>query len=151
MKLTDISDIAASGLVAQRARMATAASNLANAETTRTADGGPYRRQVVQLQANAAPDQAFPFGPALDMDLPPLPFQDEDGGVRVSGTAEDVTDTVPVYDPGHPDADDTGYVQYPNVNISQETVDMMVAQRTYEANATVFQVLKSVLQKALEI
>lgn len=143
--------IAASGLSAQRARMETIANNIANAETTRTADGGPYRRQMVQLQANAAPDQSFPFGPALEMDLPPLPFQNEDGGVSVSGTAEDASDTVPVYDPGHPDADDTGYVQYPNVSISQETVDMMVAQRTYEANATVFQVLKSVLQKALEI
>ena len=143
--------IAASGLSAQRTRMEAIANNIANAETTRTAQGGPYRRQVVELEANAPPDRTFPYGPSLDLDVPPLPFQERDGGVRVAGTAQDPADTVPVYDPGHPDADETGYVQYPNVQITQETVEMMVAQRTYEANATVFQVLKSVLHKALEI
>ncbi len=143
--------IAASGLSAQRARMDAIANNIANAETTRTDAGGPYRRQVVQLEANTPPDRTFATGPSLDLDLPALPFQGEDGGVRVTGTAEDTRESVPVYDPGHPDADETGYVRYPNVQISQEMVEMMIAQRAYEANATVFQVLKSVLQKALEI
>ena len=129
--------------------MESIANNIANAETTRTDQGGPYRRQVVQLAANAPPDRAN--GPSLELDVPALPFQERDGGVRVSGSAEDTRPSVPVYDPGHPDADETGYVQYPNVEISQETVEMMIAQRTYEANATVFQVLKAVLQKALEI
>jgi flagellar basal-body rod protein FlgC len=143
--------IAASGLSAQRTRMETIANNIANAETTRTAEGGPYQRQVVQLAANAHPDRAFSNGPSLDLNVPALPFQNPDGGVSVVGSAQDTRDSVPVYDPGHPDADEMGYVRYPNVEISQETVEMMIAQRTYEANATVFQVLKAVLHKALEI
>ena len=143
--------IAASGLSAQRARMETIAGNIANAETTRTAEGGAYRRQVATLQAQPTPDRTFPTGPQIDLDVPPLPGQDPDGGVRVAGVADDATEGPLVYDPGHPDADEAGYVRYPNVELTQETVDMMVAQRAYEANATVFQVLKSVLNKALEI
>ena len=73
------------------------------------------------------------------------------GGVRVAGVATDATEGPLVYDPGHPDADEAGYVRYPNVDITQETVDMLMARRAYDANATVFQVLKSVLHKALEI
>lgn len=144
--------IAARGLSAQRARMETIATNIANAETTRTPDGGPYQRQVATLEANPAPDQVFGVGTGIELDVPPLPFQEErDGGVRVAGVAQDAGEGPLVYDPGHPDADEAGYVRYPNVELTQETVDMMVAQRAYEANATVFQVLKSVLSKALEI
>jgi len=143
--------IAASGLSAQRARMEMIAQNVANAETTRSPEGGPYRRQVATLQAKPMPDQAFAYGPQIDIDVPPLPFQDSSGGVRVAATEADATEGPLVYDPGHPDADEAGYVRYPNVEITQETVDMMMSQRAYEANATVFQVLKSILNKALEI
>lgn len=142
--------VAASGLSAQRARMETIAANIANAEATRTADGGPYQRQVAQLQARASAES----GPVrlASLDLPPLPFQsNEPGGVDVAGVATDATEGPLVYDPGHPDANADGYVRYPNVEISQETVDLMVAQRAYEANATAFQVLKSVLHRALQI
>ena len=138
--------IAASGLSAQSFKMRTIAQNIANADATRTANGGPYQRQVVQFEALPGPDQGVG---GLDLDLPGL--QKGEGGVRVGSVTADVKEGPLVYDPGHPDADAAGYVRYPNVDITEETVDMLVARRAYEANATVFQVLKSVLHKALEI
>jgi len=156
--------IAASGLSAQSFKMETIAQNIANADATRTAAGaGPYQRQVTQFEALPSPDGAFPGrlgpelsgfygGPGLELTLPPLPAaRGSDGGVRVAAVTIDPTEGPLIYDPGHPDADQAGYVRYPNVDITQETVDMLVARRAYEANATVFQVLKSVLHKALEI
>lgn len=140
--------IAASGLSAQSFKMRTIAQNIANADATRTANGGPYQRQVVQFEALPGPDQNLGQG-NLELNLPG--FQEGEGGVRVGSVAADVTEGPLVYDPGHPDADEAGYVRYPNVDITEETVDMLVARRAYEANATVFQVLKSVLHKALEI
>ena len=142
--------IAASGLSAQSFKMETIAQNIANADVTRTAAGTPYQRQVVELESLAGPDQ--PSAEGVLSELPDLyTGQDEEGGVRVAGVATDATEGPLVYDPGHPDADEAGYVRYPNVDITQETVDMLMARRAYDANATVFQVLKSVLHKALEI
>jgi flagellar basal-body rod protein FlgC len=161
--------IAASGLSAQRARIETIAENLANAETTRTAEGTPYRRKVVDLQE-------FPFqkvlgaqgaqgaqgahgtqgaqavrGPSLPGGAPDPRGQGEAGGVRVAGILEDVSQGPMVYDPGHPHADENGYVEMPNVSVTEEMVRLMEARRLYEANASVFDAVKSMLRRGAEL
>ena len=147
--------LAASGMSVQRQRMETIATNIANAETTRTEGGGPYRRRVVQvdggLDASAAvldPGAAPAGGPSGS--APGAPTK-APGGVRVTAIVEDPTEGPVVYEPGHPDADASGYVRYPNVNVTQELVDMMDARRLFEANATVFQSVKAMLRRAMEI
>ena len=152
--------VAASGLSAQRLRMETIAMNVANAETTRTEAGGPYRRRVVEMEASGA----TPFGGVLDAArVDPgggsqgrAPTAGETaasivGGVRVTGIAEDPTEGPLVYEPGHPDANADGYVRYPNVRVTDEMVDLMDARRLYEANATVFQAAKAMLRHAIDI
>jgi flagellar basal-body rod protein FlgC len=151
-------DIASSGLSAQRLRMEVIATNIANAETTRTDAGGPYRRRVVQMEEAEAPGAAPAYPP-----LPGLPGESQDrtmepvdptlslGGVRVAAVEEDPTEGPLVYDPGHPDADANGYVRMPNVRVTDEMVDMMEARRIYEANATVFQAAKQLLRRAINI
>ena len=136
--------IAASGLSAQRARLDVIASNIANAETTRGVDGAPYRRKVVELEAVG-------FQPLLDGQTAPADGEGEVGGVRVRGVAEDTSEGALVYVPGHPDANDDGYVLMPNVSITDEMVDMMDARRLFEANATVFQAMKSMLKRATQL
>ncbi|MBA4070793.1 MAG: flagellar basal body rod protein FlgC [Gemmatimonas sp.] len=121
--------IAASGLTAQRLRMDTIALNLANAETTRTEAGGPYRRRVVEMEAGDAPGS----------------------GVQVTGIAEDPSEGPVVYEPGHPDANADGYVRYPNVRITDEMMDLMDARHLFEANVTVFQAAKAMLRRAIDI
>lgn len=158
--------IPASGLSAQRARLDAIASNIANAETTRSGDGGAYRRRIVAFQeatTPAAPGQVQVGGaagalmarvpavprpeiPSLAMD-PTLAL----GGVRVDGIFEVEGDGPLVYEPGHPDADAAGYVRYPNVRMEEEMISLMEARRAYEANATVFQAAKAMLRRALEI
>jgi len=172
--------IAASGLSAQRVRMDVIAQNIANAETTRTPQGGPYQRHVVNFAAiapeGAATDATSATTPANgttatvsgatapaaaatapaatnpattganDADGP-----DVTGGVRVASITEDTTAGPLVYDPASPDADSTGYVRMPNVNMTDELMDMMNARRIYEANATVFQVARAMLHKAIDI
>jgi flagellar basal-body rod protein FlgC len=146
--------VSASGLSAQRARLEVIASNIANAETTRTDEGGPYRRRVVRLEANVQPERPFLNGqPGA-----PLVFRLPSGnapavphGVRVAAIEEDAAEGPLVYDPGHPDADANGYVRYPNVRLTEELVDLLQARRIYEANATVFQSAKAMLRRALEI
>lgn len=150
--------VSASGLSAQRRRIDAIAQNIANAETTRTAEGGPYRRRIVQLEAQGPapvpalmiPGELWPTGKAAG-ELPIPPFEQEGGGVRVSGVVEDATEGPLVYEPGHPDADENGYVRMPNVDLTREIVDMMDARRMYEANATVFQAIKNMLQRATQI
>jgi flagellar basal-body rod protein FlgC len=144
-------DIAASGLSAQRLRMEVIATNVANAETTNVGSGGPYRRRIVRLEE--AVREGSP--PAY----PPLPMDQADGTIGNDPTSalgtvaieEDASEGPLVYDPGHPDADATGYVRYPNVRITDEMVDLMEARRVYEANATVFQAAKQLLRRALDI
>ncbi len=135
-------NISASGMTAQRLRMDIAAENISNMETTRTQDGGPYRRKVVVLQ-----EQPMSFKSVLNR----VASGTEKGGVVVSEIAEDQSDLQPVYNPGHPDADENGYVLMPNVDLVKETVDSMAAYRAYEANVTAFNTMKSMAQKALEI
>lgn len=136
-------DISASGLSADRTRINTIAMNLANAKTTRTAEGGPYRRRTVVQTATDVDD---PFSvhmrSALDRELK---------GVRVLGIARDARPLKQVYEPGHPDANAEGYVSYPDINVVEEMANLMSAQRNYEANITTVEALKGMFNKALEI
>lgn len=136
--------IAASGLSAQRARLDAISANIANAETTRGVDGAPYRRKIVRLAEVG-------FDPQATGDVAANPGQDGYGGVRVAGVEEDMSEGPMVYDPGHPDADENGYVRMPNVDISTEMVDLMETRRLFEANATVFQAVKAMLRRATQL
>jgi flagellar basal-body rod protein FlgC len=140
--------IAASGLSAQRTRIDTIATNIANAETTRTSDGTPYRRKVVQLQEVPYPDVA---ATAAGTPVPSVRAPAGSGGVQVVSIAEDTTPGTVVYDPGHPDADEAGYVEQTNVRITDEVVDLMEARRLYEANVTVFEAVKAMLRRAAQL
>ncbi len=138
-------DIGASGLTAQRLRMDTISQNIANINTTRTANGTPYRRREVILEERKGSDS---FASILSGESNKL----NDGqGVRVSKVVEDSSDFRKVYDPGHPDADENGYVSMPNVDIVTEMVNMISATRSYEANVTSINATKSMALKALEI
>jgi flagellar basal-body rod protein FlgC len=128
--------IASSGLTAQRTRMETIATNIANAETTRTADGTPYRRRVVEL---------------AEVPMAGADGNGTGGGVRVASVSEDSSEGRMVYDPGHPDADPSGYVEMPNVDMTTEMVDLMEARRVFEANASVFEAIKSMLSRSARI
>lgn len=135
----------ASGLIAQRLRMDVIANNVANAETTRTAEGGPYQREQVRF----LPRGASPFGVLLDrLRGANVPAYD---GVEVTAVVTDQAPPRLVYDPTHPDADATGYVAYPNVNPIVEMVDLLAATRAYQANVTVLNAAKQLALKALEI
>ena len=153
-------EIPASGLSAQRRRMEVIAMNIANAQTTRTESGGPYRRRSLELSEAQTARQGDPAG-AIGRGAIEVPDVPEVGsfpdvaelafGVEMGGVAEDGTDGPLVYEPGHPDADDAGYVRYPNVDLTSETIDLMEARRAYEANATVFDAMKSMLRRAIQI
>lgn len=129
-------DISASALTAQRMRMDVISQNIANATTTRTAAGGPYRRRVVVMSENSF---STVFGKTLG------------GGVKVSGIVEDASGFEYKFDPDHPDANELGFVAMPNVDEVEEIIDMMSASRSYEANVTVLNATKSIAMKALEI
>ncbi len=137
-------DAAASGLTAERLRMDVISNNIANVNTTRTTEGGPYRRQMVTF---AAREDENSFAQILAKNLNPSTGT----GVRVVGISKDNSPTRKVYDPAHPDANREGYVEMPNVNIVSEMVDMIGATRGYEANVTVLNAAKSMALKALEI
>ncbi len=138
-------DINASGLTAERFRMDIISQNVANANTTRTSDGTPYRRKVVSF---AEKETQTPFSRVLDSARDNYSGK----GVKVSTVAEDTwTDMKMVYDPSHPDADDNGYVLYPNVNIVTEMTNVIDASRAYEANATAFNASKAMAVKGLEM
>jgi flagellar basal-body rod protein FlgC len=142
--------VPASGMSAQRQRLDAIAMNIANAETTRTAQGTAYRRRTVELEAVAAlpSQQSAAVSPELRSAGSTLA---ETGGVAVVGVYEDASAGPLVYDPSHPDADDKGYVRYPNVRMEEEMIRLLEARRAYEANATVFQAMKGMLRRAMEI
>jgi flagellar basal-body rod protein FlgC len=147
MGLFDALNVSASGLTAERMRMDVTAENLANAQTTRGADGQPYRRKEVVLQQAGGG-----FGDALSAAMGTgSPARSGDGGVQVAGIAVDQTPNRRIYDPGHPDADAKGYVQMPNVDTVTEMVDLITAQRSYEANVTAMQAAKQMFTKTLDI
>ena len=136
-------EISASALTAERLRMDVVAENLANAQTTRGADGQPYRRKEVVLQ-----ERAGSFGATLTA---AMSRGTQGGGVEVAGIAEDQTPLKRVYDTGHPDADADGYVQMPNVDTVAEMVDLIAASRAYEANVTAMQAAKQMFSRTLEL
>jgi flagellar basal-body rod protein FlgC len=145
MALFGALNISASGLTAERARMDVTAENLANAQTTRTAEGGPYRRkEVVLQQAQAGGGFAGTLASAMGGGGTP-------GGVEVSEIAQDPNPPRRIYDPGHPDADGQGYVAMPNVDTVAEMVDLIAASRAYEANVTAMNAAKQMYTKTLDL
>lgn len=140
-------DISASALSAQRVRMDIAAENIANIDTTRTEGGTAYRRKDVLFESYGAGS----FKEALRNASAGRGFTGRNAGVRVSGIIEDDREMKQVYNPGHPDADENGFVTMPNVDLLKETVDSMSATRSYEANVTALNAMKLMAQKALEI
>jgi flagellar basal-body rod protein FlgC len=130
---------------AQRFRMDVIAQNIANQDNTRTADGSPYRRRMVVFQERNSPYLFSNWLHAVER-------RSGGTGVRATHVVEDMkTDFKMVYDPSHPDADEYGYVSYPNVDREQELVDMLSALRSYEANVTALNNFKNMAMKALEI
>jgi flagellar basal-body rod protein FlgC len=136
-------EITASGLNAERSRMNTIASNLANAKTTRTEEGGPYKRL----------DPVFKAVPMADQfrDLVGDQSAQASSVVKIEAIKQDESPPQLVYDPSHPDADPNGYVAMPNVNVVQEMVNMITASRAYEAGVTVMQTVKGMARSALNI
>jgi flagellar basal-body rod protein FlgC len=139
-------EISGSALTAQRLRMNVTAENIANAETTKGADGNPYRRKEVTLQSVG---QAGTFGSQLSRAMGSSGVAP--GGVQATEITEDQTNGKLVYDPGHPDADEQGYIRMPNVDTVTEVVDLIDAQRAYEANVTAMSAAKQMFAKTLEI
>ena len=141
MGLFDALDASGSALSAERVRMDVTAENLANAQSTRTANGqGPYRRKEVVMQ-EAGAGVGSSFADSLQAAR----------GVKVAGIVEDPTPSRRVYDPGHPDADAQGYVSMPNVNTVTEMTDLIGASRAYEANVTAMQTTKAMFARTLDI
>jgi flagellar basal-body rod protein FlgC len=136
-------DIAGSGLTATRLRMDIISENIANASTTKTENGGPYRRKMVAYQSI----ENESFQEMLSGNVGNY----AKGGVKVTEVIEDQSDFTPVYNPSHPDADADGYVMMPNVDPVQEIIDMMSATRAYDLNLSAINAIKSMATKALEI
>ena len=150
MGLFDAIAASGSGLTAERMRMDVTSENLANAETTKAANGQPYRRKEVVLQEAG--------GPATDFASVLSGIQGGNGsgagvtnGVKVAGIVEDQSALKRIYDPGHPDADRNGYVTMPNVNTVTEMTDLISASRSYEANVTAMQTAKTMFSKTLDL
>ena len=143
MSIFDILDVGSSGLAAQRMRLEMISSNIANASTTRTPDGGPYvRKDVVFETANVTSKFGEIFSALTDSGL---------RGVRVSEILQDNRPAQKRFQPNHPDADTDGYVRYPNVNIIAEMVNMVEATRSYEANLTIMNASKSMALRAIDL
>ena len=142
MSFFDSMNIVGSALTAERLRMDVSLQNIANANTTRTKTGEPYRRKQVVFQ-----ERAMSFKDVLSTEQHRM----QGGGVRVTRVVESDRDFVPVYDPSHPDANEEGYVMMPNVDTTEERIDLMAASNAYEANLTALSVVKSLALKALEI
>lgn len=143
MDLVSSMQISASGLTAHRVRMNIISMNLANVNTTRTEEGGPYRRKITI-------NQAVPFKDTL-IRAQHSPVAEAERGVKVTQIVNSSEPFRQVYDPSHPDANEAGYVLYPNVNVITEMVNMMTALRSYEANVTAINAAKDMALKALEI
>ncbi len=140
MSLFSSLQVSASGMEAQRARAELLVENMANAETTRTPEGGPYRRKDVVFSSDA---QESPFSAAFQNELAT--------GVRVSTVVTDDSAPQLRYMPGHPDADANGYVAFPNLNPAEEMVNLMNAQRSYEANVSAMAAVKDMINHSIDI
>ncbi len=133
--------INASGLTLERLKMDTISTNIANVNTTRTEEGGPYKRKDVLFRESLINEKNKLTGKNEKKSV----------GVKVTGIAEDGENFKLVYDPSHPDANEEGYVQMPNVNMVDEMIALITTQRAYEANVTALNTSKSILKKALDI
>lgn len=143
MNFFDALQVSSTGLTAQRLRMNLISSNLANVNTTRTPEGGPYQRKQVVLESAPV---ASEFERIMNDEMDTKVAQ-----VNIVGVAQDTRPPVVKFDPNHPDADDKGYVSFPNINVIEEMVEMMTAARSYEANVTAITTVKTMANKALEI
>jgi flagellar basal-body rod protein FlgC len=143
MNLFGMLEVSGSALAAERWRAEVVSANMANAETTRTAQGGAYRRQLVVFRARSMP--RFPLL------LAGLHVGAAAGGVSVDRVVPDPSPMPRRYEPGHPDADSAGYVTYPNVNPVMEMTDLLSAVRAYQLNAAAVQAAKSMIQQSLQI
>lgn len=143
MDLMKSMDISASGMSANRKRMEAISSNIANATTTQTIEGGPYRRKLIVFTAEPARER---YSDILEGSV-------DENAQAVYATEVQSSNDAPIlkYEPTHPDADENGYVAYPNVNVAQEMADLVQAQRVYEANANAMNITKRMSLKALEI
>lgn len=137
-------NISASGMTAQRLRLDVASENIANMQTTRTESGGPYQRKTVIFESSGSGGFQQIFNKTMDNNK-------KTGGVIATAVVDDEAEFQPVFEPEHPDANEDGYVMMPNVDLVKETVDSMSATRSYEANITAFNAMKTMAQKALEI
>ena len=144
MGLLSAIDISASGLNAQRKRLEVISSNLANANTTRTVEGGPYRRKDLVFEA-------APVSESFNTTLNSALGSAGEASVEVTGIYEDETPPIKKYDPSHPDADSEGFVLMPNVNPIEEMINMISATRSFEANVQSINTIKQMAQKSLEI
>lgn len=162
MNLFGMMDTSGGAMAAERMRAEVVAANMANAETTRTAGGGPYHRQEVIFAANqgdpnfldsmTAATGSGKQTPALGLQIPPLPGKANVApGVRIAGVVEDPSPSLKRYDPTHPDAGPDGYVSYPDINPLTEMVDLMGATRAYGLNGAAVQAEKGMIASALEI
>lgn len=143
----DVFTVNSSGMEAQRIRLNLISSNLANVETTRTAEGGPYRRKDLILDS-------VKVGSFKDLIAGTMGGKGGSGdleGVRISQIIEDDRPFKMVFNPAHPDADENGFVAMPNVNVVEEMVNMITASRSYEANIKAFQASREMIQKAIDI
>jgi flagellar basal-body rod protein FlgC len=142
MNLLTALDVNASGLTAQRRRVAVSSSNLANSQTTRTEDGGPYRRKDVVFQSTSF---ANSLGIAMDSGVEGV------AGVEVAQLVDDPRPFDRRYEPGHPDADKDGYVSYPNVNAMEEMANLVEASQSYDANIAAIGIVKTMINRTLDL
>ena len=142
MSLFSALSVGASGMSAQRMRAEVLVENLANAETTRTPDGGPYRRKDVVFETS---DVSSPFSSIFQSEVQSA------GGVRVADIITDGSDPEKRYMPGHPDADPDGYVAFPHINPAEDMVDLMSAARNYQANVAAITAVKDMIQRSIDL
>ena len=136
----DALEVLAAGLSAARTRVNVLSSNIANAETTRTAEGGPYKRRDVVQVAHQMPGKFSSILDRMSLSKP-----------QVAAVIEDQSPARQVYQPGHPDADANGYVNYPNINVVTTMTDLMSASRLYQANVTALETARQISSEALNI
>ena len=141
MSLFSLLSVSASGMSAQRTRAELLVENLANSETTRTPEGGPYRRKDAVF---ASEDQCSPFSAIYSEEMGAT-------GVRVAEVIEDTREPLMRYQPGHPDADENGYVAYPRVNPAEDMVDLLNAARGYQANVSAVAAIKDMIHRSIDI
>jgi len=142
MSLFSLLSVSASGMSAQRARTELLVENLANSETTRTPEGGPYRRKDVVFETQPAES---PFSSVFESQL------ERPDGVGVAQVVTDDRDPERRYMPGHPDADKDGYVAFPRVNPAEDMVDLLGASRSYEANVAAISAVKDMIQRSIDL